>query len=82
MPRINASTTAVELRPQGYYGETYIDNDSTATLYVKRGAGATATDYNWRVPPGAGLELEPGDTGTAQLTGVWSATNGAAQVTT
>lgn len=26
MPRINASTTAVELRPQGYYGETYIDN--------------------------------------------------------
>lgn len=78
MPRINASTTAVELRPP----RGLCDNDSTATLYVKRGAGATATDYNWRVPPGAGLELEPGDTGTAQLTGVWSATNGAAQVTT
>lgn len=60
-----------------------IHNDSTADLYVKYGGGATTTSYVYKVPAQGHLVLpEPGQPlFTGQLTGVWAAAAGAANIT-
>lgn len=59
-----------------------VHNDSTATLYIKLGATASATSYTYKVAPDSTLELPScyGYTGT--IDGIWSGAGaGAARVT-
>lgn len=64
-------------------GELVIVNDSTATLYVKKGPGAAplAGGYTVAMGPGATYQLESPDCYQGELSGVWSAANGAASIT-
>lgn len=57
-----------------------IYNDSTATLYVKFGATASATSYTVQMGPGAYWEM-PHPVYTGIVDGIWSAANGNARVT-
>src|SRR5439155_24378372 len=45
------------LRPSGRRRTASIVNDSTGTLYVKCGAGATTTSYTVKMPIGSYFEL-------------------------
>lgn len=57
-------------------------NDSTATLYLKFGStAASTTSYTVQIPPNGYYELPNGSIYTGQLTGIWSAANGAVRVT-
>lgn len=57
-------------------------NDSTAILYLSTSATAASTTvYSVQVPPGGYFELPNTRLYTGQLTGIWSAANGAARVT-
>lgn len=68
----SAVTTAVESRS--------VKNDSTATLYLKKATGVSATSYWVDLPPGAYFEF-PLPPFRGQVTGLWSAANGAARTT-
>lgn len=57
-----------------------IYNDSTAALYVKFGATASATSFTYYVAPGQHLEL-PTVTYTGVIDGIWASANGSARVT-
>lgn len=56
-----------------------ISNDSTAILYVKFGATATATSYAYKLYPDGNLEVPFGYTGI--IDGIWVSANGFARVT-
>lgn len=60
-----------------------IVNDSTATLYVKHGPGVSSVAGGYTVALGAGATyvLESPDIYQGELSGVWSAVNGAASIT-
>jgi hypothetical protein len=83
--RAVASATApvrlAEANP--YRGALTIVNDSTATLYVKHGPGAApiAGGYTVALGSGATYVLEPPDIYQGEVSGVWSAANGAASIT-
>lgn len=78
---VAASVTAVDLAAANANrkGLTIL-NDSTATLYVALGAGATATDCT-AILPGSMSYYEVPAGYTGQVTGIWSAASGAARVT-
>jgi hypothetical protein len=57
-----------------------LSNDSTATLYVKYGATASATSFTYRLAPGAYWEM-PQPIYTGIVDGIWSAANGFARMT-
>ncbi len=57
-----------------------IANDSTATLYIKKGSGASLTDYWLRLDPLDQLSCWAGECGVGILTGIWSAANGNARI--
>ena len=55
-------------------------NDSTAFLYVKYGATASATSFTYKIDPGGTLEMaEPVYTGI--IDGIWVSANGSARLT-
>ena len=54
-------------------------NDSTDTLYIKLGTGATTSDYTVKVVTDAFYEAPPAFSGP--ITGIWDGTNGACLVT-
>ena len=55
-------------------------NDSTAFLYVKYGATASATSFTYKIDPGGTLEMaEPVYTGI--IDGIWTAADGSARLT-
>jgi hypothetical protein len=61
-----------------------IVNDSTAVLYVKFGATASATDYTAKLNPGAYYEFPRGKDGsiyTGVVHGIWASATGAARLT-
>lgn len=58
-----------------------IFNDSTATLYLKFGATASATSYTVQIPPNGYYELPTPHLYTGIMDGIWSAANGNARVT-
>jgi hypothetical protein len=83
--RVNASATAVTLRGanNSSLGAT-VYNDSSATLYVKCGAGASASDFTVALAPnttGVGGYWEVPDEYDGLVTGAWSSATGGAQVT-
>jgi hypothetical protein len=55
-------------------------NDSTAILYLKYGATASATSFTVPMGPGAYWEMAP-PIYTGQVDGIWSAANGNARIT-
>lgn len=55
-------------------------NDSTAILYVKFGATASATSYVVQIPAGGYYEM-PLPTYTGVVDGIWASANGNARVT-
>lgn len=57
-----------------------IYNDSTAVLYVKFGATASATSYTVQLAAGAYYEF-PQPLYAGQVDGVWASANGNARVT-
>lgn len=65
---------------QGNALNRMIYNDSTATLYVKYGASASAADCTVQVPAGGYYEL-PAPVYDGLVTGVWASANGAARCT-
>jgi hypothetical protein len=82
--RIAAATSATSLLNSNAarFG-VVIHNDSTADLYVKYGGGAATTSYVYKVPAQGHLVLpEPGQPlFTGQITGIWTAAAGAANIT-
>jgi hypothetical protein len=57
-----------------------VQNDSTATLYLKYGETASATSYSVRMEPGSYWEM-PQPIYKGIIDGIWSAANGAARIT-
>lgn len=60
---------------------TYIHNDSTAVLYVKYGADASATSFTVKLAAGAFWEMPNRPIYTGLISGLWASATGAARVT-
>lgn len=58
-----------------------IVNDSTASLYLKFGATASATSYSIKLTAGATYETPVSHIYTGIIDGIWASANGAARVT-
>lgn len=81
LTNVTASASAVDLfAAAGGVSLRIVVNDSTATLYLKYGAGASATSYTARLDPSGQYEFPP-PVYTGQVTGIWTAANGAARCT-
>lgn len=80
--RVPASTVVVTLIAAGAINRKTVSifNDSTAILYIKLGAGAAFTDFTVRLRPDDFYET-PDPHFIGEITGIWTAANGAAQVT-
>lgn len=78
---VSSSATNVTLfAADGTTNARTIYNDSTAVLYVKFGATASATSFT--VPLAAGAYYEfPQPVYAGQVDGIWASANGAARVT-
>jgi hypothetical protein len=79
--RVAASTTVVTLAAANTTRTGLIVyNESTSVLYLKFGATATTTDYTVQIPPSGywwmDMPIDP-----VIITGIWTNTVGAAQVT-
>ena len=83
--RVAASITAVQLlAPNGKRRGAIIANDPTsANLYLKYGPGATLTDFTHYLTAGDQMVMSVLEHGiyVGQITGIWAAPTGAAQVT-
>lgn len=80
--RVAASVTSVTLLAENANRRRLIlYNESTADLYVKFGATASATSYTVKLGPGDTYESPTDWVYTGVIDGIWSAANGAAQVT-
>lgn len=55
-------------------------NDSTSTAYIKFGAGASTTDFTWKIASQSGYEL-PTPVYIGLITAVWDAANGTMFIT-
>jgi hypothetical protein len=78
---IPASTTVVTLIEANANRKSFsVQNDSTAILYLKTGAGASTTDHSAKILAGGYWE-PPCDRVTCIITGIWSAANGSAKCT-
>ena len=58
-----------------------IHNDSTATLYLKFGATASATSFTYKLLGGASYESPSNPIYTGKIDGIWSSATGSARVT-
>lgn len=76
---VAASTATVTLLPASHRLGVAIFNDSTADLYVKFGAGASASDFGVKVGAGGYYETPANYVGV--LTGAWASANGSARLT-
>lgn len=77
VPSATSDTLLLAANP-GRQG-TYIFNDSTATLYLKCGSGASTSSYTIQLLTMTGWQIPFGFTG--QINGIWASANGNARVT-
>lgn len=85
---VSASASAVTLFAAVGVGATAgsdaenrtIFNDSTADLYVKFGATASATDFTVKIPAGGYFEF-PRPVYDGLVTGIWTSATGSARLT-
>lgn len=79
---VPASTSSVQLLAAGSNrAAVYIENASTATLYLKYGTGASATSRTVGIKPGGFYEFPADPLYCGVVHGAWSAANGQANVT-
>lgn len=89
LANVNSSASSVTLQAANAKRKGWcVHNDSTAILYVKFGATASATSYTVELAAGDFYELPTmlgGKSGSGVYTGVidgiWASANGAARVT-
>ena len=81
LANVNSSASNVTLfAAESTVSARTIYNDSTAVLYVKYGATASATSYTVQLAAGAYYEF-PQPTYAGQVDGIWASANGAARLT-
>lgn len=87
---VPASTSSVQIFPQVWPAEATsitgsngraVYNDSTATLYLLFGTGATTTSYTVQVGPGGYYEFPAAPMYCGEVDGVWSSATGSARTT-
>lgn len=80
--RVAASATVVTLLAANTSRRrVIIYNESTASLRIKLGSAASATDYTYRLGAGDTYESPTDWVYTGIVTGIWDSATGAAQVT-
>lgn len=78
---VASSATSVPLfAAAGDVNARVVYNDSTAVLYLKYGATASATSYTVQIAAGGYYEF-PQPTYAGQVDGIWASANGNARVT-
>ena len=78
---VASSTSAVTLiAANSNRRNLVIMNDSSAVLYIKYGAAASATSFTYKLAAGDTFEM-PENTYDGIVTGIWASENGAARVT-
>ncbi len=78
---VSAAASDTELRPANANRRlVVITNDSTDTLYIKFGTGASATSFTRKMKPDETVRIY-GAYYTGVINGLWSGTNGAARIT-
>ena len=81
LANITSSASNVTILAAGAHaGGRAVFNDSTAVLYLKFGATASATSYTVQLAAGAYYEF-PQPVYSGQVDGIWAAANGFARVT-
>jgi hypothetical protein len=87
---VAASATSVPIFPQVWPAEAgtgtgsngrVVYNDSTATLYLLFGTGATTTNYTVQIGPGGYFEFPASPLYCGEADGVWSSATGTARTT-
>lgn len=79
---VSASATAVGLFSHKATARLrYVFNDSSAILYLKFGAGASATSHTVQVAAGGFYEFPFRPLYNGQVTGAWASATGAARLT-
>jgi hypothetical protein len=79
---IAASTSSVQLAAANAARRSLvIYNDSTADLYLAHGPAASTSGYTYKLAGGATYVLEEPGCYQGDVSGVWSAANGAARLT-
>ena len=87
---VAASATSVQIFPQVWPVEAgtgtgsngrVVFNDSTATLYLLYGTGATTTNYTVQIGPGGYHEFPDAVMYLGPVEGVWSSATGNARTT-
>jgi len=76
----SASNVTLFSAATGAVGGRTVFNDSTAVLYVKFGATASATSYTVQVPAGGFFEF-PAPVYGGRVDGIWASANGNARLT-
>lgn len=79
---VAASTSSVTLFAANYGAaqQRVVQNDSTATLYLKYGATASTTSHTVQIPAGAYYEF-PQPMYAGAVTAVWASATGSARTT-
>ena len=83
---VAAATSSVQVFPQVWPSEAgasngrTVFNDSTATLYLLFGTGASTTNYTVQIGPGGYVEFPP-PLFCGEADGIWSSANGYARTT-
>ena len=87
---VAASATSVQVFPQVWPAEAgtgtgsngrAVYNDSTATLYLLFGTGATTTSYTVQIGPGGYFEFPSSPLFCGEVDGIWSSATGNARTT-
>jgi hypothetical protein len=80
--RVATSTSAATLVAAGQSRRmVHIFNESTAILYIKFGAAASATDYTLQIAAGGYYETPSGNPYSGLITGILASGTGFAQIT-
>jgi hypothetical protein len=77
---VASSATSVSLFAPGPADGRAVFNDSTAVLYLKFGATASASDYTVQVAAGGYFEF-PQPLYEGEVDGIWASANGNARLT-
>lgn len=80
LANVVSSATNVTLFAAGVANGRTVFNDSTAVLYLKFGATASATSYTVQLAADAYYEF-PQPTYNGQVDGIWASANGSARTT-
>ena len=76
--RVPANTSAVILQPVNpSRRDVTVTNDGNQTLYVKKGAGVTATNWSYKLNKSDTVII---DDYVGDIYGIWSSANGAAMI--